>query len=447
MNIKVLFSATAIFAGAAHAASADQNITLTRNSRPVTATEAAGGAPLDGMVHDFRITSDSDLLSLLADIDAPLYQHAFGADNAAPNSQLVTYYPALGADSFLQLPSSTVMLGGGFSGPGPERAWGDLADDGPQTDFLFGRLTTNQVGAFSGRFAVSGETTYVNLPFALTLPGPSGPFSEQVSVSAAAPPTAPLYSPPSLPGVEESPTAPMTNPPSAPIVRPVYDPFASAPHSDADVAVSVALTRRSRPVAAHELAGGAPDGYVHEFFVTSATDVIGIRDVEVDAPLYHHRFGADHRVPNAKMLKLFPAVSADSFLDTPDQTSILGSYGDAWTNPEAVWFDRRDSGAQDEFLFGRLTVGETGSFSGVISVAGPGGAVDLPFSFVLPGTADDLALLAEEPSFSIALPLSAPMHAAASQLPEPTAWMLLAAGAPLTMIRRRARNSDCRESA
>jgi hypothetical protein len=39
-------------------------IELTRNSRSVTPQEAAGGAPVDGMVHDFYVTSDADLLVL-----------------------------------------------------------------------------------------------------------------------------------------------------------------------------------------------------------------------------------------------------------------------------------------------------------------------------------------------------------------------------------------------
>jgi hypothetical protein len=158
-------------------------MTLTRVSRSVTTAEAAGGAPSGGMVHDFRLTADADLLTLKADINVSLYQHPYASDNAAPNPALVAVYPAAGADSFLRLPSNTVMLGGGFTGPGTEHAWGDLSNDGPQNNFLFGQLTTTQVGTFSGYFALRGTTTYIQIPFSLSLPGPSGPLTESLSVS------------------------------------------------------------------------------------------------------------------------------------------------------------------------------------------------------------------------------------------------------------------------
>jgi len=429
-----LCAAVGVVAVAQPASAAE--MTLNRQSRPITAAEAAGGAPAGGMVHDFRVTSDSDLLSLLAEINVPVYQHPYGNDHSEPHPQLVAAYPALGANSFLQFPSgSTLVLGGGFTGAGPERVWGDVNNDGPQTNFLFGRLTTTQVGTFSGHFAVRGATTYVEMPFSLALPGPSGPLSETLPVFG----TEQSFAPPTIPTLPDlSANAPTPGPgPSSPVSSPAFDPFASAPPSDADIPVSVALTRRSRPVAGDEIAAGAPAGYVHEFFITSTTDVIGIRDVDLDVPVYQHKFGADYRPPSAKGLALFRGLSADSFLDTPGQTDVLGGYADPLGNPETVWYDRNNNGAQDEFLFARLTVGETGHFSGTLNVAGPTGPVGLGFKFVLPGTADDLALLDQEPPFSLDFSLDAP-PASISQIPEPAAWLLGVLGLPL-LTRRRGR--------
>ncbi|HMO84213.1 MAG TPA: hypothetical protein PKC18_04745, partial [Lacipirellulaceae bacterium] len=100
-------------------------MTLVRSSRPVTTAEAAGGAPLGGMVHDFFVTSDADLLVLGPEINVSIYKHPYNSNREAPDPELVTAFPAVGASSFLRLPGDTIVLGGGFTGPGS--AWGDLS--------------------------------------------------------------------------------------------------------------------------------------------------------------------------------------------------------------------------------------------------------------------------------------------------------------------------------
>jgi hypothetical protein len=418
----------AIFADDTLPTFAETSVSLFRNSRPVTSAEAAGGAPADGMVHEFFATTDSDILGLSANIDVPLYLHPYGNEASQPHPVLVGMYPGLGAHSFLATPSGASLYGGGFSGPGPERVWADMSRDGAQTNFQFGRLTTTQVGSFTGDFVVWDETKYVHLPFSFSLPGSAGPLSETLAISteqSLAPPSAPLEV--QTPVIEPQPSVPDAQP-SVP--APKFDPFAYSEYSDADTPVSVALTRRTRPVTGQEIAAGAPDGYVHEFFVRSSTDVIDIRDVALDVSVYQHKDGVDNRFVDATRLLMFPGVSADSFLDTPGKTSVEGGFATAYEDSNAIWYDRFNNGPQDEFLFSRLTVGESGHFSGAVSVAGPNGRVELPFNFVLPGTAEDLALIDQEPRFSLGFSHELPAESAASsalrQIPEPSAVSLVA---------------------
>lgn len=207
MKYSRIFAAALSLLGITQPASAAE-MTLIRNSRLVTAAEIDGGAPQGGMVHDFYATSDADLLTLATHFDQWTYQHPYGSDNDAPPSELITHFPALAADSFLRMPSSTMMLGGGFNGADSEKVWGDLSNDGPQSDFLFGRMTTTEPGAFAGYFAVRGQETYIKMPFSFTLPGPSGAFTETLSISGIEQSPIP-YAPPetSLPNGEET-TAP-----------------------------------------------------------------------------------------------------------------------------------------------------------------------------------------------------------------------------------------------
>jgi hypothetical protein len=156
--------------------------------------------------------------------------------------------------------------------------------------------------------------------------------------------------------------------------------------------------------------------------------VIDIRNVALDVPVYQLERGSVQKVRSNIHSLLFPGTAADSFVDTPDRTSVEGGFAAALAGSPAIWSDDFDSGPQDEFLFARLTVGETGHFSGTVSVAGPNWRVELPFNFVLPGTAEDLALIDGEPKFTLELDASAPALTGSglTQIPEPSSLILAA---------------------
>jgi hypothetical protein len=415
--------ATACFACVSLSATAAE-MTLNRYSRPVAAAEAAGGAPAAGMVHDFYATTSADILSLSTFFNQSVYQHEYGSDHSAPHPELVAAYPALGASSFLDTPGSTLTLGGGFTGPS-EKLWGDVSNDGPQSGFLLGRLTTTEPGTFAGQIALRGQyDEVVPMPFSFTLPGPTGQLSETISLSVAeqAPPPPPALLPPDD-GIASSPTEPT---PSAPAPRPQFDPFANTPATEVGVPVSVQITRLTRSVTDRERAAGAPEGYVHEFLIDTTTDIVGVSEVDLDVPVFQSRFNLDYRPPNAKILKLTAGASADSFITMPGQTYVVGGYANTLSNPDAIWYDRIDKGPADDFLLARITVGETGTFTGALAVAGPTGPVFVPFSFVLPGTAADLALLEGEAPFTFSLGTALPTV----QIPEPAALVLLTLALP-----------------
>lgn len=182
MGIKVIHG-IALIAVALVARSDAAQMTLVRSSRLVTAAEVADGAPSGGMVHEFYATSDADLLTLATNFSQGVYQHPYGSATAAPPAELTAYFPGLTASSFLTTPGSTFVLGGGFTGTEVEKAWADLSNDGAQTDFLFGRLTTTESGSFDGYFAVRGQETYIEMPFNFLLPGITGPLTETLYVS------------------------------------------------------------------------------------------------------------------------------------------------------------------------------------------------------------------------------------------------------------------------
>jgi hypothetical protein len=385
---------------------------LLRNSRPVTSAEAADGAPTSGMVHDFFVTSDADLLTIAPEISASVYKHRYGSNQEAPDSQLMALFPAMGASSFLRLPGDTIVLGGGFSVAGS--AWGDLTNDGPQSQFHFGRLTTTQSGTFAGSIAVRGEAVPISLPFEFSLPvgteSPSMSSSERLSLYA----DEPRQPPPPL------------SVPSGPDLNQFTSP-------DFSGKLSVELTRRSRPVSVKEQKYGAPAGFVHEFFVTSSTDLISIGNVDIDGAAYQHPRGSSRKPPNDRVLRFWPGSSADSFVTTPGSTLVLGKGFYGTEDAEIVWYDESDDGPLEEFLFAQLTVSETGSFAGDIDVRGPNGRVTLPFKFALPGNESDMKLLDGEQTYRLELAFG---ESPTAQVPEPAAGILCAIGASFLLRQR-----------
>jgi hypothetical protein len=371
-------------------------VSLTRSTREATSAEVAGGA--SGMINDFFVSSDSDLLSVSdVVIDSPLFQDALGSDRAAPHDALAALSPTLGADSFITMPSDTVVLGGGFEGPGSDKLWGDLSDDGPQHNFHFARLTTNQTGSFAGRVGFRSGAGPAYLPFRFTLAGSAADvplldrdpsYSLEYSLEApAAPPIAPP--PPYVPPVPSVPPGSPVDPPAEPVppLVPPAVPPAPAPAPGGRMGL-LTLARTSREVTPAEIAGGAPvGGLVHEFRVTSDADLLSVNRVSIDVPLFQDALGIDNAAPNVAQAALSSGMTADSFITLPSDTLVLGG-GFANSGGENLWGDLSNDGAQQDFLFARLTTDQAGTFSGNISLRGDSSPVTLPFSFPLPDVAD-----------------------------------------------------------
>lgn len=176
------------------AAQAQANtVSFSQSSRKVTAAEAGGNAgtggaaPTNGDVYTFRVTTDSDIVSvnqvaITFSQGGPLFNNTFGdGSNAAPpNPALVGAFPSLGADSYIDTPGTpTSRLGADLPGDGAT-TFGDLTNDGAQSNFVFAQLTVpfGTVGKFNGRISIADTTSPGNafvVPFSLDIgiPEPS----------------------------------------------------------------------------------------------------------------------------------------------------------------------------------------------------------------------------------------------------------------------------------
>ncbi len=223
-------------------------VSLVRQSRPITIAEFVAGAPAGGVVHDFFITTQSDLLSISGiTIDAPLYQHQWGSNHRPSATALVDQDASVGVNSFIQMPGDTLVLGGGFNG-GAGSLWGDLSDDGAQQDFLFARLTTTEAGLFAGNLAVRTDFGFESLPFQFQLPalGDVAPLNNADSLQieytplppprAPEPPTPVIEAPSTHPAVPKIDVVeilpPAVEPPSIPPSFPTEPPEAAKPPVD-----------------------------------------------------------------------------------------------------------------------------------------------------------------------------------------------------------------------
>ncbi|HEX6960627.1 MAG TPA: PEP-CTERM sorting domain-containing protein [Lacipirellula sp.] len=413
--MKYAYIALALVLSARPALSMAATVSLIRSTREVTPEEIADGAPVGGFVHDFFVSSDTDLLSLSSvNVDVPLFQHLLGSDVAPPADDFTDTNPGLSADSYIDTPGDTATAGGGFlSGPG-DRAWFDVSNDGPLEQFHFARLTTGQTGSFSGRVAVRGYNAPVYLPFDFILPG----MASDLPLVAAQPTYALEYSlnpppppviPPTLPTPQPPVTPPVGLPPAMPPASPPATPRASPPANPPgdDLLAKISLTRQSRIVSADEIAAGAPVGaYVHEFYLNSATDLLSINTVKVDVPLFQAAEGSDAEAPNGQFAALQPSLGADSFITTPGATGVAGG---GLEHDDSAWFDTSNDGDVEDFLFARLTVDQTGTFTGRISVRHEESFVSLPFEFLLPGNEADMALLAGEQTYAMDFPPTPPV--------------------------------------
>lgn len=124
--------------------------------RETTQAERDGGAPA-GMVSMYFIDTDADILRIGdVQVSVPLFNDPLGSDTAPPNPAFVAVFPQLGADSFITTPGDTAVAGdGGFD---TNTSFFDSSVDGPQTNFKFAQLTSEQPGSFNFVVSVAGDT-------------------------------------------------------------------------------------------------------------------------------------------------------------------------------------------------------------------------------------------------------------------------------------------------
>jgi hypothetical protein len=139
------------------------------------------------MINMYTVTTDADILSVnqvVANLTGgSLFQVAppFGSDNEPPDPAFLALNPALEADSWISTPGATSKLGGGTGFPGDGTGtWGDLTNDGAQTNFKFATLSLSSQfqGTFIGRISVAGaegpEVFSFELPINVPEPGTAG---------------------------------------------------------------------------------------------------------------------------------------------------------------------------------------------------------------------------------------------------------------------------------
>jgi hypothetical protein len=127
---------------------------------------SSGGLTLQSQILMCFVTTDADILSvnqvLVTLTGGSLYQAPapFGSNTEPPDPLFVGINPALAADSWISTPGATSRLGGDLPGDGTG-SWGDLTNDGPQTNFKFAQLTIPAFSSgaraiFTGRISLAG---------------------------------------------------------------------------------------------------------------------------------------------------------------------------------------------------------------------------------------------------------------------------------------------------
>ncbi len=174
-KFSVLLAAVAVIGLAArvNAATVSWNVELDEPN----AAAVDDGAPAGAQVHKLFLTSDADIISInqvlvtLSD-GATLFQVGapYGTDIAPPDPVFISLKPSVAVDTWLTTPGSTSFLGTGLPGDGTG-TWGDLTNDGPQTNFQWGQITipAGATGVFTGRISLAGETGPEPIAFSIPL--------------------------------------------------------------------------------------------------------------------------------------------------------------------------------------------------------------------------------------------------------------------------------------
>ena len=168
------------------------------STSPVSAEAEAAGAPAGGTIFDYFVTTDADILSVdqvLVDVSGGSFFQVpppFGSDTVAPDAAFLNLNRALEADSWITTPGSTNLLGPGLDMTDGTSTFGDLSNDGPQTDFHFARfgMPPDATGTFSARVTVAGASGPESFPLSVDLEVvpdvlvPSLPDGSTISFSA-----------------------------------------------------------------------------------------------------------------------------------------------------------------------------------------------------------------------------------------------------------------------
>lgn len=166
------FSVIALVAVAQFASAAMVEVSMTQ--RGITTDEANAPTdtpPSDGVVYEFWVTSDADILSVdevnIANAGDLFQFVTVGSDTAPPNPALAASFPSSPADSYITTPGANTSTTGGFDTPGS--SWFDTSDDGGVSMFQFAQLTfPGNLAAdlsFTGRVNVAGSAGVENFPF------------------------------------------------------------------------------------------------------------------------------------------------------------------------------------------------------------------------------------------------------------------------------------------
>jgi hypothetical protein len=150
---------------------------------------SSGGLTLQSQILMYFVTTDADILSvnqvLVTLTGGSLYQvpAPFGSNTEPPDPLFVSLVnPSLAADSWISTPGATSRLGGDLPGDGTG-SWGDLTNDGPQTNFKFAQLTipafsSGARATFTCRISLAGANgpeVFSFVPFPEDFPRPPFP--------------------------------------------------------------------------------------------------------------------------------------------------------------------------------------------------------------------------------------------------------------------------------
>jgi hypothetical protein len=155
-----------------------------------------------------------------------------------------------------------------------------------------------------------------------------------------------------------------------------------------------------RPLTPAEVAGGAPaGGRAYTFAITTDSDLLAFENVRITTfppgnPLYNHPLGdvQNANKPTPGLEAAVPAITADSWFDTPGTTFRLGA--DLPDDGGTAFADLQVNGPQTEFVFAQLTFGpdlcgfQLEFRATILSTTEPGFPFSEDFVFTIPLTPD-----------------------------------------------------------